>query len=267
MALKAITTEHEREIQVNTKIAVIMPVYNEAASIEKTLEEINNKIMAFFPSTRIMIFEDGSKDNTKELLSSLSTSIPRMEVHMSPERKGYPVAVRNAFANVDESEFPYVLFLDSDGQYDPDDFRRLFNVMSIESPDIVMGRRMNRAEPFYRVVLSSGLKILERLLFKARCKDVTSAFRLMRTSVAKSISFKVKYSSFNFWLEFTARAIEEGCSIREVPVKYRKREGESNVYKLSKMPKVVWSELLALVRTWWEYKKSKIMKSNLFHIW
>lgn len=237
------------------RIAIIMPVYNEGSTIEATISEIRDKILKTTPSSSLLIFEDGSEDNTKDVLGELASQDETLKIQTSPERKGYPRAVRDALASVSEKDFDYVLFMDSDGQYDPDDFEDMMRIVR-KNPgvDIVMGRRLNRAEPFYRVVLSSGLKAIEILLFNPPCRDMTSAFRLIKTEAAKTLAEKVRYSRYNFWLEFTARAAEERYAIEEVPVKYRRRKGDSNVYSMKKMPRVVYNELGAVVRTWWEYR-------------
>ena len=202
-----------------------------------------------------MIFEDGSCDNTKEILRKLAIQDETLMVHTSPERKGYPRAVKEALVSLDEEAFDYVLFTDSDGQYDPSDFRKLLGVVERDpSVDIVVGRRINRAEPLYRVVLSSGLKSLEKVLFNPSCKDVTSAFRLMKTRVAKSLAGEIRYSGYNFWLEFTARAAREKYLVKEVPVRYRARQGASNVYSIRAIPRVVYDELGAILHTWWDYE-------------
>lgn len=253
---------------VQSRIAVVMPVYNEADTIEVTIREINRKMMRYLPKSSILIFEDGSRDNTKEKLHSLSREFPWVKCCTSPERKGYSRAVTDALLSLNENEFDYVAFMDSDGQYDPYDFFRLWRALGEErdggdySVDMVMARRLNRAEPAYRVLLSGGLRAFERILFSPPCSDVTSAFRIMRMRVAKSIGSEVKFSKYNFWLEFTARAAIEGVSIIEVPVKYRGREGsigagKSNVYSIKKMPLIVSSEMGALAKTWLEYNTRK----------
>jgi putative flippase GtrA len=252
----------EEQSYLDLKVALVMPVYNEGETIQNTVLEIEDKVLSKMPNASLFISEDGSKDNTKEVLTSLSNPHRKIFAKMTTDRKGYPKAVKDALMSVDESQFDYVLFLDSDGQYDPDDFMKLFEAIEKEPVDIVMGQRRNRSEPFYRVALSSGLKILEKVLFAVPCKDVTSALRLIRVGVAKKIASEIKYSRYSFWLEFTARATEEGYSMLEVPVDYRARAGEakSNVYSLRKMPKVVSKELSAIFHTWWEYKGVQALK-------
>src|SRR5579871_630228 len=93
---------------------IVLPVHNEAASIEATIREIYDTISPSVP-VRFVICEDGSADNTKEVLTRVSESVP-MRLDMSDQRKGYSRAVIDAFRLV---EAPYALALDSDGQCDP----------------------------------------------------------------------------------------------------------------------------------------------------
>ena len=276
--------------EVSAKVAIVMPVCNEASSIESTITEIKEKVMRFLPNSSLLIFEDGSTDNTNLVLSDLSRKYAWLRLSTSPgrsSRKGYSKAVRDALTSVNETEYDFVLFMDSDGQYDPCDFFKLWKVMADRSSNtpksslsalrrsIVMGRRVNRTEPPYRIILSTGLMIIERVLFGPGCQDITSAFRLMHTSAAKSLASRVRFSGQNFWLEFTARASEEGYEFCEVPITYRRRaftavesksvdnrmgsscSKGSNIYDFKKMPKIVGNELAAVARTWLEYKGRK----------
>ena len=244
------------------RVALLMPVYNEGKTIAATVREIEEKVLSKMPNASLFIFEDGSKDNTKEVLSFLIDQHRRVFVYMTNDRKGYPRAVREALMSVDEKAFDYILFLDSDGQYDPDDFLRIFEVALNNSVDIVIGQRRKRTEPVYRIALSSGLRVIEKILFGPPCKDITSALRLIRVDIAKKVAYRVRHSRYSFWLEFTARATAEGFSMVEVPVNYRARVGEakSNVYSVRKMPKVVYRELSAIFHTWWEYRGTQALK-------
>ena len=228
------------------KIAIIMPVYNEADTIESTVREIYDKIVKKMSNVDIWAFEDGSTDGTKDILKRLKGDVPNFYPVMEDQKKGYPRAMKEAFLSIDPKEYKFVMSLDSDGQYDPDDFFKIWEIMKKDSPDIVMGRRVKRAEPIYRRFLSWGLRVLEGWMFPLSCKDVTSVMRLMRVETAHDIAGEIKYSKYNFWLEFTARMSLKGYRVIEVPVRYRKRAGESKVYSIRRMPKVIMSEFKAL---------------------
>ena len=228
------------------RIALIMPVYNEAASIAGTIRELYAKVVGKMGKAAIWIFEDGSIDETKEVLGRLKDEFASLHVEMTAERKGYPKAMKEAFLAINADEYEYVVAIDSDGQYEPNDIFKLWTIMQSDSPDIVIGRRMSRREPPYRRLLSGGLQLLERIMFPVKIKDVTSVMRLMKVDLAQEIAKEVKYSHYNFWLEFTARMSLNGYHIVEIPISYRDRAGGSRVYSAKKMPTIILSEFRAL---------------------
>jgi glycosyltransferase involved in cell wall biosynthesis len=165
--------------------------------------------------------------------------------------------MKEAFLNINSNDYDYIVAVDSDGQYEPDDFFKLWSIMQRDSPDIVMGRRMTRREPPYRRMLSRGLQLLERVMFPVKIKDVTSVMRLMKVDLAHEIAGDIKYSPYNFWLEFTARMSLNDYNVVEIPIDYRDRAGGSRVYSVKKMPKVIMSEFRALRAVRKEQTKSK----------
>jgi dolichol-phosphate mannosyltransferase len=228
------------------RVAIITPVYNEADTIEPTIRELYDKVAKKMNNVDLWAFEDGSTDGTKEVLEKLESEFPRFHARMDGRKKGYPRAMKEAFLSIDPCAYEYVVAIDSDGQYEPDDFFKLWQTMRRDSPDIVMGRRMNRKEPLYRRFLSRCLQILEKIMFPVQCKDVTSVMRLMRVEVAHRIVKEMCYSRYNFWLEFTARMALKNCSVVEIPIAYRERLGGSKVYSVKKMPRIIMSEFSAL---------------------
>jgi len=229
-----------------------MPTYNEADTIQSTISEANEKIANNGNDVVFLVSEDGSRDGTGKVLLSMADEMPNLKVSTCPTRKGYPKAARDALLNVDQSA-DYVLFMDSDGQYDPADFHALWNKLHSSSADIVMGQRTQRVESPLRIFLSTGLRLMERAFFRVKCRDVTSAFRLMRRDTAMNIARTVEYSKYNFWLEFTARSYLRGYKVSEVPVVYRARNGASRVYNGTKILSASFNELFTLARIWRDF--------------
>src|SRR4030067_1645804 len=190
-------SENEIEYQLSEtkdRVAIIMPVYNEVDTIESTIRELYDKVANKMENVGIWVFEDGSTDGTKEVIEKLEDEFPSLHAKMTKQKKGYPRAMREAFLSIDPAEYEYVMAIDSDGQYDPDDFFKLWQIMLRNSPDIVIGRRLSRKEPAYRKLLSRGLQVLEKLMFPVHFKDVTSVMRLMRVKVAHQIAKQICYS-------------------------------------------------------------------------
>ena len=246
---------------VAARITVVMPVFNEGDTIRSTLLEASRKIPRIYDNIVFAVSEDGSTDNTKDALVSMASEMPNLQVHLGPRRKGYPGAAKDAILGVD-GKTDYILFMDSDGQYDPTDFGLLWREMKKSDADMVVGNRMNRVETPVRVFLSTGLRILEKIMFRTKQRDITSAFRLMRVGPAQSIAREVKYSKYNFWLEFTAIASLCGYRMQEVPVVYRAREGTSRVYSGSKILEAAVQELTTIFRVWRDYSLREIRRET-----
>jgi len=226
------------------EIAVLMPVYNEAKTIEKTVMEFYTTISPRMP-VELVISEDGSRDKTKEVIERLSKKIP-LKAILSTNRKGYAGGIKDGLKIVDAK---YVLITDSDGQLDPNGFWKLWNLRT--KYDIISGWRRRRADALYRRVMSKTFQFIVKSAFGfSNLMDITAPFKLMRTEIAKEIARECKYMKESFWTEFTVRAYKKGFSIIEVPVVHRNRADKSatRVYEPWKIPKIVFNQLVALLK-------------------
>src|SRR5205807_8189252 len=113
-----------------------MSVFNEKDNIRSTLLEASEKITKVHDKVIFVVSEDGSTDKTKCILASLASQMPNLDVHLGPSRKGYPIAARDAIPGLD-ARTDYIIFIDSDGQYDPSDYGVLWKALENDSPDTV----------------------------------------------------------------------------------------------------------------------------------
>lgn len=106
---------------------------------------------------------------------------------MTPHRKGYSQAVKDAIISLKQSKYDFILFMDGDGQYTMKDIQNVLSY-SEKNPkyDMVVGRRIQRVEPIWRKFITANLRVLEYILFKPDIKDVTSALRLIDTKIAQN---------------------------------------------------------------------------------
>ncbi len=224
------------------EIAVLMPIHNEAEAIEKSVTEFYNFISPRMP-LELVLSEDGSTDNTEHIIEKLSEKIPLKAV-LSPSRKGYAGGIKDGLKLV---KAKYVLITDSDGQQDPKDFWKLWNLRM--KYDIVSGWRKKRADALYRKVMSKIFQLRIKSTFNLpNLMDITAPFKLMKTEVAIEIAEKCKYMSESFWNEFSVRAHISGFSIGETPVSHRGRADKSatRVYTLWEIPRIAFAQLMAL---------------------
>jgi glycosyltransferase involved in cell wall biosynthesis len=230
-------------------VSVLLPVYNEVEIISDILRSYHDEICRELPAA-LVVAEDGSTDGTKQILSSLKSDIP-MVLLSSPERKGYAKAASDALKKCSSE---WVFFSDSDGQYSPADFWKLWKWR--DDFDIVIGRKVRRSEKAYRIVLAKGFHRIVKTLFGLNLHDADCGFRLIRKEVISSVIDKVRYLEYSFWAEFTIRACLDGFRIREVPINHGSRtNGDTHIYKLSRIMVIVPKQLKDLAHLYSDVRR------------
>lgn len=231
-------------------LEVILPVHNEAESIEATIRAMHQEF-----STQVnvgfIVCEDGSKDDSKQILRRLATEIP-MRLNLSDDRKGYSRAVREGMAM---AEAPYVLCLDSDGQCDPADFARFWRERACA--DVVLGWRVHRADTVVRRGFSRFFYLIYQAVFRAPVHDPSCPYVLFSRDVAHRMATEMGSMKEGFWWEFVARVHRRGFTIRELPIQHRLRAaGITQVYKWRKMPGIFMRHVAALWTIWQETRSA-----------
>ena len=140
------------------KLQILMPVYNEAKSIEETLKEIYDTLSGKI-DFQFIISEDGSSDGTKEILKKLKDIYPMILIS-DDTRKYYSRAVIDGIKKADAD---YLLIKDSDGQCDPKDILNFWSLK--EKSDLVNGYRYPRYDFAYRRFISKIFFYLYKILF------------------------------------------------------------------------------------------------------
>lgn len=224
------------------RLDIVIPVHNESETIEQTLRELHVEIAQKIPS-RIVVAEDGSTDGTKDILRRLSSDLP-LELILSDKRKGYMNGVKDGLK---QTSCERVFFIDSDGQYTPSDFWKLYAV--VDKFDMVIGRKVRRKDSFHRIVISYVFNQMIRLLFHVPIHDADTGFRLIRKDVIKSVLEDTVILPYSFWAEFTTRASRKGYRIAEVPINHRNRlAGGTRLYSMRNLPRIILMQFIGLSR-------------------
>jgi len=224
-----------------SSLTVLLPVYNEASSIEAVLREVHQSIVQ--PRHALLrVCEDGSTDGSRAVLEGLSHTLP-IELVTSPQRKGYAGGVRDGLRGVTSEA---VFFIDSDGQYDPADFWKLWNAR--DSYDMVIGRKYERQEKFYRSVLSRGFHVLVKAFTGVPLQDMDCGFRLIRRPVILATLPEVRSLKYSFWAEFSIVAYRKGFRILEVPIGHRPSlRGSTSIYSWNRIPRILVHQVIGLL--------------------
>jgi glycosyltransferase involved in cell wall biosynthesis len=224
------------------ELTILLPVHNEAQSIGEVLQDFHDQVIQPV-GAELLICEDGSADGSKEVLQGLAQTL-RMRLVFGDARKGYAAAVRDGLRNV---ESPLVFFADSDGQYDPKDFWKLWS--QLDGNDMVIGRKVKRSEETYRTVLSRGFHVLAKAFTGVPLQDMDCGFRLIRREVVEQVLPEVSSLKYSFWAEFSIIAYRRGFRILEVPVSHRPRlSGSTSIYSWKKLPKILFVQVVGLLQ-------------------
>ena len=221
------------------KISIVMPVYNQAKVIPKIIDSYCKEVIEKLPGSEFIVAEDGSTDGTKEALAELSKKYP-IRLVSGKKRKGYTKAVKDAL-KLPKNDV--IFFSDSDGEHSPKDFWKLY--IELENADIVIGFKENR-KPFYRFFISRFNNFLIGAMFGLWLKDSNCGFRVMRKKLVQQVSQDVRTLTYASNAELAIRAFRKGFKVKEVPVQHF--PAPSEVFPVSRMPKVILTELLDLVK-------------------
>jgi dolichol-phosphate mannosyltransferase len=237
------------------EVEVLLPVHNEGESIEITIRGMFAELSKV-ARTGFIVCEDGSRDNSKQVLIDLAQQLP-IRLNLSDARKGYSTAMREGMEML---EADFLLCLDSDGQCDPGDFAEFWKIR--KSADVAIGWRTHRADPLVRRLFSRFFFLFYQAVFRAPVHDPSCPYVLIRKPVAKVLAKELGSMKEGFWWEFVARAHRHGFKIRELPIHHRLRAaGVTQVYKWRKMPEIFLRHLMALWTIWNQTRSSKQLPS------
>ena len=224
------------------RFAIVVPAHNEGPTIEAVLRDYTTEVAAKLGS-EILVCEDGSTDDTRDVLARLSGELP-LRVVTSEARLGYGGGVKRGLLLADGD---ILFFSDSDGQYDPRDFWHLRERM--EGADMVIGVKTQRQEAPHRIVLSKGFHLLVKLLFGIRLRDIDCGFRLIRKEILEDVLREVHDLPYSFWAELTIVASLKGIRIAEVPVSHHSRlYGNTTIYQPRRLPGILLLQMRGLLR-------------------
>lgn len=170
-----IAQEDEGKINTAHRLSVVLPAHNEEAAIAETIQSVVSVLDEWGLDFEVIVVNDGSKDRTQGIVEEIAVGDRRVRLLNHPVNQGYGAALVSGFEAV-SGDKTLVFFMDSDGQFDIRDLERFFAL--IEEYDAVLGYRIHRQDTWVRKLNAWGWKMLVRLVFGLRVRDVDCAFKL-----------------------------------------------------------------------------------------
>lgn len=220
-------------------LGVIIPVYNEAA----TIEEIIRRVVAVGLADEIVIVDDGSTDGTRKLLQEISSKYPQVKILLHDQNQGKGSAVRTGIKN---STMDLVIIQDADLEYDPRDYPAILKPIEEGMADVVYGSRFlggpRRTTMFWHLVANKMLTLMTNVLYNSILSDMETGYKLFRREIIADIPLNAK--RFDFEPEITAKLLKRKIRIFEVPITFNPREySEGKKIGLKDAFEAVWTLL------------------------
>jgi len=206
-----------------TRISIIIPAYNEQATILQLLGQVSRQSVPGFEFETIVI-DDGSKDDTVRLLEANPKLYSRLV--KQPKNGGKGAAVR---AGLRHASGDYVLFQDADLEYSPSDYAKLLYPVKEFGADVVMGSRFlapqyTRVAYFWHKLGNTLITLFFNVLFNTAFSDIYSCYLLYRRDLVSADD--LVSDGWDQHAEILARAVQRGKVLYEVPISYHGRTYE-----------------------------------------
>ena len=202
-------------------LSILMPVYNERERVERAIDEV---LQTQLPTEfELIVVDDGSTDGTREILRGRDWD-GRVRLLEHPQNRGKGAAIQTALA---QAQGEFAAIFDADLEYDATDLGLLMPPLLDGRTNACFGVRAfdgYTSHSFLFVMGNKGVTLACNVLFNVYLHDIMTCQKMIRTDVFRSLPLSA--AGFSIEPEITARLVQHGERIFEVPVHYRARSTE-----------------------------------------
>jgi dolichol-phosphate hexosyltransferase len=206
---------------VSVELTVLMPVFNERATVERAIDGVLGAGIS--ESLELLVVDDGSTDGTRELLQERAWP-EQVRIVYHDENQGKGAALRTGLQT---ARGTYSAVMDADLEYDPADIALLLDPLRAGRAQVVYGTRAfksHSAFSFWYVVGNRGVTFAANLIYNSWISDMMTGHKAMATELFRSL--RLRERGFAIEAEITARLLQQGHRIYEVPIEYVARGRE-----------------------------------------
>ena len=210
---------------------IVIPAYNEQDNIRRVVEDWYPVVEKAGGESRLLIVDDGSKDDTFEILTRLARNRPRLKP-VTKANQGHGATVLYGYRYALRAGADYVFQTDSDGQTLASEFWPFWKRR--KQYDMVIGLRNHREDGLSRVIVTKVLKLTVLFCFHVYVPDANTPFRLMS---AESLRANVRKIPKNYNLSNVVLSVlyEKYYRTKYIPITFRPRQGGVNSINIRKI--------------------------------
>lgn len=210
------------------ELSIVVPAYNEQLRITSFLKNLLNFSKKNLDSYEIIIVDDGSNDNTYQIVKDLIKDYENAKIITYSENKGKGYAV---FQGILNAIGEFVLFIDADGSTPPEEIKNMIKIYRKYDYDVIIGTRIDETssienpQPISRKVLSLIFNLYSNILFRLRINDLLCGFKGFKKEIAMRIFQDLKSFRWEFDVEILYKVRKLEYSLYQIPIKWKHEEG------------------------------------------
>ena len=217
------------------KLSIIIPGLDEAENLPACISEIIDELIKNKILHEVLVIDDGSTDNTHEVVASMIKRYPSIKYVRNEERNGFGRAIR---LGLDEYTGDAVAIMMADRSDSPKDLVSYWKTLQ-EGYECVFGSRFIRGSkvsnyPFLKLIANRIVNTMIRIAFKIKSNDVTNAFKMYRREVIEGCKPFIS-PHFNLTVEIPIKAVIRGYSYKVLPISWKNRTRGVAKLKLREM--------------------------------
>lgn len=213
------------ESENNDNLYIVIPAYNEEMNIEKVAREWHEVVSRIGGKSKLIIIDDGSKDNTYAKLQILAEKLPYL-YPVTKKNGGHGSTVLYGYQYALNENADFTFQTDSDGQTIPSEFPAFWEQRHLHPA--VIGFRSHRQDGLSRVFVTKVLKVVLRLIFGIKVTDANTPYRLMSKEVLKKYIPRIP-KDFNLSnVLLTVLMLDAKEDVLFLPITFRPRQGGTN---------------------------------------
>ena len=186
-------------------ISVFFPCYNDAGSIGLLVQDAKSLLKTLTNDFEIIVVDDGSKDESRKILQRLKREVKELKLVFHKENLGYGGALKSGFKAATKD---FVFYTDGDGQYSVLELSKLIDKLD-GSVDVVQGYKLERHDPWYRLIIGKSYHIFSKIMFGLKVRDVDCDFRLIRRKILEKVD--LEYNSGVICVELVKKLQDKKC--------------------------------------------------------
>ena len=215
------------------KKLIIIPTYNE----KENIENIIRKVFSLETQFNILIIDDGSPDNTAQIVKNLQNEFSnKLFIEERTGKLGLGTAYIHGFKWALKNNYDFIFEMDADFSHDPEDLPRLLHACTNEGGDLAIGSRYVKGVnivnwPMSRLLMSYFASKYVKTITGMPINDSTAGFKCYSRKVIEKINLdSIEFVGYAFQIEMKFKSWKYGFKIKEVPVIFTDRqEGSSKM--------------------------------------